>query len=97
MTNHPDRKPAGSALPANFRQALAEARGRAALSQTAAAKLLGAGLRTWQQWEAGDRAMPVTALELWCITAIAEKLLPVSDAFACMWVRPSVLSILRRA
>jgi DNA-binding transcriptional regulator YiaG len=34
-----------------------EARKAAGLTQTAAAKLVSSGLRTWQQWEAGDRKM----------------------------------------
>ncbi len=33
------------------------AREAARLSQTAAATLVHSGLRTWQQWEAGDRRM----------------------------------------
>ncbi|MGV6474566.1 helix-turn-helix domain-containing protein [Azotobacter vinelandii] len=33
------------------------AREAAGLSQTAAAALVYSGLRTWQQWEAGDRKM----------------------------------------
>ncbi|MCY1297241.1 hypothetical protein D9M70_466740 [compost metagenome] len=33
------------------------AREAAGLSQTAAAVLVHSGLRTWQQWEAGDRRM----------------------------------------
>ena len=33
------------------------ARKKAGLSQTAAAELVHSGLRTWQQWEAGDRRM----------------------------------------
>ncbi|MCY1417011.1 hypothetical protein D3C76_1365820 [compost metagenome] len=33
------------------------AREAAGLSQTAAAALVHSGLRTWQQWEAGDRRM----------------------------------------
>jgi putative transcriptional regulator len=33
------------------------ARAAAGLSQTAAAELVHSKLRTWQQWEAGDRKM----------------------------------------
>jgi DNA-binding transcriptional regulator YiaG len=33
------------------------ARREAGLSQSAAAALVHSGLRTWQQWEAGDRRM----------------------------------------
>lgn len=40
------------------------AREAAKLSQTAAAALVGAKLRTWQHWEAGDRKMKPAAWEL---------------------------------
>ena len=59
--------------------------------------MLAAGLRTWQQWEAGDRSMPLSAIELWCITVIAEGQLPADDPFASQWVRQSVLAALARA
>lgn len=96
MTNHPGRKP-GSGLPESLPQALTQARQRAGLTQTAAAKLLGAGLRTWQQWEAGDRSMPATALELWLITTVADGLLPPSDPLAEMMVRPSIMRKIEHA
>lgn len=38
-------------------QEIKAARDAAGLSQTAAAELVHSGLRTWQQWEAGDRRM----------------------------------------
>jgi DNA-binding XRE family transcriptional regulator len=95
MTNHPGRK-AGSGLPQSLPQALTQARQRAGLTQTAAAKLLGAGLRTWQQWEAGDRGIPSTALELWLITAVADGLLPASDDMAVAMDRPSILKRLHK-
>ena len=56
MTNHPNRGQRGSAsnpMPA----AIIAAREEAGLTQTAAADLIYSGLRTWQQWEAGDRRM----------------------------------------
>lgn len=79
-------------MPTEFRLALAEARERTGLSQTAAAKLVGAALRTWQQWEAGDRAMPLTAAELWCIAAVALGHLPACDALVALMVRPQILA-----
>ena len=94
MTNHPDRTPAPR-LPETFRQALVEARQRAMLSQTEAAKLISAGLRTWQQWEAGDRGMPVNAAELWCVAAVAAGHLPASDPLVSEWVRPGILALLQ--
>lgn len=96
MTNHPGRKP-GPRLPDDFRQALASARQRAGLSQYAAAALISAGLRTWQHWEDGDRAMPVNAVELWCIAAAALGHLSPNDEFARMWIRPDIAAFLQRA
>lgn len=93
MTNHPNR-PLGSRLPATAAEALTQARERSGLSQTAAAKLLSAGLRTWQQWEAGDRGMPINAAELWAVAAVALGYLPRSDPFVRAWVRPPILSML---
>ena len=56
------------------------ARDAAGLSQTAAAELVHSKLRTWQQWEAGDRAMPPGLFELfmlktgqWPLDGVAEK------------------------
>lgn len=43
------------------------ARKRAGLTQTKAGALIGAALRTWQAWEAGDRNMPGAKWELWLI------------------------------
>lgn len=95
MTNHPGRKPVPS-LPDTLPQALTQARQRAGLTQTQAAKLLGAGLRTWQQWEAGDRRVPASALELWLITGIADGILQPSDPLAKLMVRPSILTRLQK-
>ena len=94
MTNHPNRT--APTLPETLPQALAEARARAGLSQTAAARLVGASLRTWQQWEDGGRSVPLTAIELWCVVAVAEGHLQTSDPLVRMWVRPSLLSTLKQ-
>lgn len=96
MTNHPGRTP-GPRLPDDFRQALAAARQRAGLSQSAAAALISAGLRTWQHWEDGDRGMPINAIELWCIATVAAGHLRPDDEFARMWIRPTISSFLQRA
>lgn len=37
------------------------------LTQTQAAFLVHTTFRTWQRWEAGDRKMPLSAWELFCI------------------------------
>lgn len=49
------------------------AREQAGLSQTAAARLVHAGLRTWQQWEAGDRHMSPGLWELFCLKTLAAS------------------------
>lgn len=46
-------------------------RKEAGLSQTAAAQLVHTALRTWQQWEAGDRAMHAGLWELFCLKVAA--------------------------
>ena len=74
MPNHPNRARAASAArnpdPAEIRAA----REAAELSQTAAAELIYSTLRTWQQWEAGDRRMHPALWELWNIKI--GKILP---------------------
>jgi len=44
-----------------------QARLNAGLTQTKAANLVHCGLRTWQQWEAGDRKMHAAMWELFNI------------------------------
>ena len=43
------------------------------LTQTEAGALVGAALRTWQSWEAGDRKMPSAKWELSCMKVIAKN------------------------
>ena len=43
------------------------------LTQTEAGALVGAALRTWQSWEAGDRRMPEAKWELFCLKVIAKN------------------------
>ena len=45
----------------------------AGLTQTEAGTLVGAALRTWQSWEAGDRKMPAPKWELFCMKVIARN------------------------
>lgn len=89
MTNHPGRR-APVRLPETLPQALAEARLRAGLSPGSAGKLVNAAPRTWEQWETGQRGIPLTTLELWCVVVIADGLLSAEDVFARMWIRPSL-------
>ncbi|WP_408611822.1 helix-turn-helix domain-containing protein [Chitiniphilus purpureus] len=48
-------------------QQIREARHNAGLTQTQAAELVHARMRAWQEWEAGNRAMPGAAWELFLI------------------------------
>lgn len=47
--------------------AIRRARLAAGLTQTEAAQVVRASLRGWQQWEAGDRAMPAGLFELFML------------------------------
>ena len=47
--------------------AIRKARRDAGLTQTEAAHVVRASLRGWQQWEAGDRAMPPGLFELFML------------------------------
>lgn len=69
MTNHPGRKP-GSAPLRMTPQQLRDLRARAGLTQQRAADLAGVALRTMQQYEAGDRQMPLSASGLLCLSCI---------------------------
>jgi DNA-binding transcriptional regulator YiaG len=51
--------------PASIRSA----RKRAGLTQSASAALIGAALRTWQDWEGGKRNMPKAKWDLWKLRA----------------------------
>ena len=66
MTNHPNRgrrSPASNPLPDEIRRA----RESTGLTQQAAAAVIHASLRAWQQWEAGDRRMHPAFWELFKI------------------------------
>jgi DNA-binding XRE family transcriptional regulator len=63
MPNHPNRgrhNPSANPSP----KEITVARVKAGLTQTEAGKLIHASLRTWQQWEAGDRRMHPAFWEL---------------------------------
>lgn len=94
MTNHPGRKP-GSALalgqqrmtPEQLRDLLA----RSQLTQSRAAALAGVGLRTMQQYIAGDRTMPLSASGLLCLSLVT---LGAPAALLTPWVHPAVAEAL---
>ncbi len=48
-------------------EAVRTARAQAGLTQTEAGEKVQASLRAWQQWEAGERAMPPGLYELFMI------------------------------
>ena len=65
-SNHPNRGPQGPSSnpePTDIRAA----RELAKLTQTQAATLIHSTLRTWQQWEAGDRRMHHGLFELFLL------------------------------
>ncbi len=49
------------------------AREAAGLTQTAAGALVHSSLRTWQQWEAGDRKMHPGLWELFCLKVAVQR------------------------
>lgn len=65
MANHPNRGrtpgPAANPTPDEIKAG----REAAGLSQTAAAELIFSTLRTWQDWEAGERRMHPQLWEAW--------------------------------
>ncbi|GHU02634.1 hypothetical protein FACS1894154_12500 [Betaproteobacteria bacterium] len=67
--NHPNRGqrgPASNPTPDEIRTA----REASGLTQTDAAKLIYGSLRTWQQWEAGDRRMHPGLFELFRLKSV---------------------------
>jgi putative transcriptional regulator len=84
MPNHPNRGPQGPFLPP-APEVVRALRDDACLSQTHAASLVHAGLRTWQQWEAGDRKMPAATMELWCLALVVGSYIAPGE-----WLRPFV-------
>jgi putative transcriptional regulator len=53
---------------------ITQARKQAGLTQTQAAELIYKGLRTWQQWERGDRDMDPALFELFLLKTGQIKL-----------------------
>ncbi len=92
MTNHPGRAPGSDHPdPALIR----ETRDGVLQTQTEAARTVHASLRTWQDWEAGKRRMPLAAWELY----LAVHCLPGGMLQAEQWqhwLRPELVELLRR-
>lgn len=68
MPNHPNRGPKGPSSNPSPTD-ICTAREATGLTQTQAATLIHSSLRTWQQWEAGDRRMHAGLWELFRIKA----------------------------
>lgn len=77
--------------PAALRQLIDDA----AITQPRAAALCHAGLRTMQQWLAGDRRMPAASAELLCIALVVHHLIA-PGPWLTQWVRPEIRAILPR-
>jgi len=73
MANHPNRSganhPARNPKPAE----VAKTRERAGLTQTEAAELVHANLRSWQKWELGERQMHPAFWELFRLKLAGTK------------------------
>ena len=72
MANHPNRRKHGAnsnPTPAE----IIERRHAYDLTQTEAAALVYAGLRTWQDWESGDRRMHPAIWELFGIKVASDQ------------------------
>ncbi len=76
MSNHPNRSKKTRAAGRNPTPAeIREAREKADLTQTQAAERINSTLRTWQDWEAGERRMHPGLYELFLIkTGQIERL-----------------------
>lgn len=72
MANHQNRSRVKSPASNPEPESILAARTNAGLTQTQAAELIYSALRTWQQWEAGDRRMHPGLWELFNIK-IREK------------------------
>ena len=71
MTSHPNRSRAKSPASNPHPDEIVGVRINAGLTQKQAAELIYSALRTWQQWEAGDRRMHPGLWELF--TAKVKK------------------------
>lgn len=88
MTNHPGRKPAQRRMsPAELRDLIE----RAGITQARAAALAGVAERTMRQYLAGDRAMPLSASGLLCVSCV---LLGSPAGLLLPWLPPETASLI---
>jgi DNA-binding transcriptional regulator YiaG len=74
MANHPNRSRGGKKPTSNpSPEEITAARQAAKLTQTEAGQLIYASLRTWQQYEAGDRRMHPAFWELFEIKVARRR------------------------
>lgn len=74
LTNHPNRGRAKSAASNPEPEDISRARASIGLTQSECALLVHAGLRSWQQWESGERRMHPAFWELFRIkSALFER------------------------
>jgi DNA-binding XRE family transcriptional regulator len=66
--NHPNRSRSRKTPGANpSPEKIAKTREEADLTQTQAAEMIYSTMRTWQQWEGGQRRMHPALWEYWCL------------------------------
>ena len=92
MTNHPGRAP-GSVQQRMTPDQLRDLIARANITQARAAELAGVQLRTMQQYLAGDRAMPLSASGLLCVSCV---LLGAPVGILEPWMHPEVAAAMGR-
>ena len=73
MTNHHNRSRAKSPTSNPSPDEIFGMRMSAGLTQQKAAEIVYSGLRTWQQWEAGDRRMHPGLFELFLVKTGLDK------------------------
>ena len=92
MTSHPRRRPRGGTAPPP--ELLRKLRDGALLTQTQAAALVYAKLKTWQAWEHGTRQMPAATMELWCLALAVGTVAHGPYIAPGDWMRPWVRDVL---
>ena len=92
MTSHPRRRPRGGTAPPP--ELLRKLRDGALLTQTQAAALVYAKLKTWQAWEHGTRRMPAATMELWCLALAVGTVAHGPYIAPGDWMRPWVRDVL---
>ena len=74
MTNHPNRSRAANPAKNPNPDDIVKIRNNAQLTQKQAADIVFSGLRTWQQWEAGDRRMHPALFDYFLLKTGQKKL-----------------------